>query len=562
MVRKLLKRKLRIVNLKKLKTIKRIKTSLGQFALKQVSKKRVETFLTYYPKQPYLLSNLHRKELLSQLYTSFFLKQKLNKLGNLVQRKETGNLIGNEKQSAKVFLRSAQHPVQHKVQNVLNLQDKDKQKKVIRFKPKNFFYKKLSISQPAHLGGVWPLYTLNFKSETKKPYSWGSNFKNIYSLDQLMVHQYDAQFRRRQSKHKASLLENQKLTALYGKLTQKQKVKLMQTLSKTHKKTAPQSAQVAYALESRLDVTLKQGFAFTTLRNAQHWISQGRVCVNHKPVTSPSHTLQPGDLVAISAENLGYYKNFLLNQFYKYPKESKYVQSGRLLTRWKEWATLYNNLSSNHQWLPANRLQAKGLMVSDKTKIGKNYESTNENTNEKTREYTKIGNRFLGNPIPSLDSINKENTRLQHFRCFWPDKAIRDFWYLNGRNSLDCLYKSHKFHNKKSLGTNNLLRWLKKQRWPRMSLRYRYWKLVYRRRLLVFSRWLLSTRALTRDGLYKLRWQPAFIRKKSYKLKTAHRSLSLQKPLHLEVSYKKLCALYLYPPQRIVWPCMIDFKKV
>ena len=528
MVRKLLKRKLKIVNLKKLKTIKRIKTSLGQWALKQVNKKQVKTFLTYYPKQPYLFTNLHRKELLSQLYTSFFAKQKLNQLGNLVQ---------------------------HKVQNVLDLQDKVTQRKVIKLKPKNVFNKKLSFSLSAHLGGVWPLYTLRFKSEKKKPYSWATNFKNIYSLDQLMVHQYDAQFRRRQSKHKASLLENQKLTALYGKLTQKQKVKLMLGLSKISKKSVARSAQVAFALESRLDVALKQGFAFTTLRNAQHWISQRRVCVNHKLVTSPSYILQPGDLLAISAENKQHYKNLFLNQFYKYPKESKYVQSGRLLSRWKEWAVLYNNLSSNHQWLQNNGLQAKQFSSTGKESLGR-VATLKSNLN------TKIGNNFSDNLIPGLDFINKGKLQFKHFRCFWPDKAIRDFWYLNGRNPLDCLYKSHKFHNKKTLGTNNLLRWLKKQRWPRMSLRYRYWKLVYRRRLLVFSRWLLSTKALTRDGLYKLRWQPAFIRKKSYRLQVAHRNLSLQKPLHLEVSYKKLCALYLYPPQRIVWPCMIDFKKV
>ena len=50
MVRKLLKRKLKVVALKKLKTIKRTQTSLGEWAAKQLVNTQSRTCLIRYPK--------------------------------------------------------------------------------------------------------------------------------------------------------------------------------------------------------------------------------------------------------------------------------------------------------------------------------------------------------------------------------------------------------------------------------------------------------------------------------------------------------------------------------
>ena len=71
MARRILKRKLKITNLKKLKTTQRTFTSLGQWALKQLSKKQKPLLFTPYPKHLSLNLPLHRKQLLSQLVASF-----------------------------------------------------------------------------------------------------------------------------------------------------------------------------------------------------------------------------------------------------------------------------------------------------------------------------------------------------------------------------------------------------------------------------------------------------------------------------------------------------------
>ena len=168
---------------------------------------------------------------------------------------------------------------------------------------------------------------------------------------------------------------------------------------------------------------------------------------------------------------------------------------------------------------------------------------------------------------------------LGQIKAALPDLAIQNFWYSCGRIYFKWPYKKVDAGDFKTtlpapcLGENNLLYWLRRQRWlkvrpksfhQRFSTmpRFRHWKAIYRRRILVFSRWLLSASPLVRDGLYSLRWHRAFIRKKSTWIKASHRQCALQKALHFETSYKKLCAVYLYPPQRIVLPCMIDLRKV
>ena len=70
MVRKLLKRKLKLLSLKKLKTWSNRKSSLGHWATKQLLKKQNNTFLIRYPKKgmPRVMdASLHHKQLLSAM---------------------------------------------------------------------------------------------------------------------------------------------------------------------------------------------------------------------------------------------------------------------------------------------------------------------------------------------------------------------------------------------------------------------------------------------------------------------------------------------------------------
>lgn len=550
MARRILKRKLKIVNLKKLKTTQRRFTSLGQWALEQLSKKQNFFLSTPYPKHLSLNLPLHRQQLLSQLVGGFshlpvakkslFSKTVKGVCATSRQGKlgcpQRGNLFladGNERLSRytshKPFPSSV---LLGKVDNQPNIDSKP--------------------SFP----GLWPNYTLNLKSIFTKTSISTSNWKPIYSLDQLMCHQYDSQrqFTRRSSKLKLSLVENQKLAALYGKLPRKQLIRLLQ------KGNSNRAEQMALLFESRLDVAVKRCFVFHTLRSAQHWINQGKILVNHRRITSPSYVLQAGDLLSIGAENQEKYKSQFLNYFYKLPREGKFIGGPKLLSRWKEWASLYNYLGSHYHPKATLRQPSKATLTMSKVqaKIAPSDLHRGVTPGQSVKAPYRAGKVSAASQARTIDSS-------------WPDKAIRAFWYSSGRQPWKSLFKDNNLYwltSQKTglaLPASNLLHWLGGQRWLRLRLRwlrFRHWKDVYRRRILVFSRWLLNAKPLTLDGLYFLRWGRAFIRKKSTWIKGSHRQLALQKALNFEVSYKKLCAIYLYPPQRIVFPLMIDFRRV
>lgn len=549
MVRKLLKRKLKVVALKKLKTIKRTQTSLGEWAAKQLVNTQSRTCLIRYPKTKNTQFFLQEKHLLNQVIGNFSYLQTKQFSGqdtwhglpwltphkvatanprclSQVSKPVKSNLLTKFTISAPLTLPTWG---QEKVNGVLQL--------------KNDFHNPKTITR-------WPLYTLHLKDALKQSNTQFTHWKNIYSLDQLMCHQYDAQFRRKVSPYKARLMESRKLTALYGKSSKNAMIKSMVT--KFSKNLSKKPRNLPIVLESRLDVAIQRCFVFTTLRCAQHWISQGRILVNQSAVTTPSHLLHPGDVLTIGNKYRHLYKSTLLNAFYRHPKESKYVQSGKLLSRWKEWASLYNYWAPHHPRVAA--LRNPGASSAPFYDAGVARCVKNENKDLHTH---------LSSTATQHTNTRKDNHAVRLPKVMhWPDKGVKTFWYLSGRSPLTCLWNNEKFVPKTRASENHLMGWLSKQRWPRMAKKYAHWKTIYRRRILVFSRWLLGAKPLTRDGLYLLRWHRAFIRKKSYVIKTKLRQLSLQKPLHFEVSYKNFCAFYLYPPQRIVWPCMIDFRKI
>ena len=612
MARKLLKRKLKITNLKKLKTIENRFHSLADWASKQLSKKFLLSLLTPYPKNLSLKSALHRKQLLSQLVGSFShlvaAKYNLAESDKLkvccsnntpspqsksvaamqnsslaYPKKELQKSPGDETKVAATLASHKQIAMstpQGECQSLRQGKALDLSKRGRKAVPgvlmadseKTFlpsWSKKLEAPQASH----WPVYTLNCKS-FRKARIGAETWKSIYSLDQLMCHQYESQrqFTRRSSKLKLSLIENRKLAVLYGKLPKKQLTQLMQ------KANSNRPQHKALVLESRLDVAVKRCFVFLTLRNAHHWINQGRILVNDKIITSPSYILQPGDLLAIEKESRERYKKQFLNYFYKQPKESKFLQSGAFLSRWKEWATPYNYLGSNHN-SKALKSCVGGKVVKSKL-LGKNAltqkaalpASLSGADALQIEDLSTVDKSSICYPKKDRKWVRESQLAATHTSP-WPDRGIQVFWYSSGRESLKCLYKASGgqaqprvgFFPPRQLGAHNLLHWLKRQAWLKLRLKwlgFRHWKHVYRRRILVFSRWLLGALPLAQDGLYSLRWHRAFIRKKSAWIKASHRHLTLQKALQFEVSYKNLCAIYLYPPQRIVLPFMIDFRKV
>lgn len=72
--------------------------------------------------------------------------------------------------------------------------------------------------------------------------------------------------------------------------------------------------------------------------------------------------------------------------------------------------------------------------------------------------------------------------------------------------------------------------------------------------------WLHRQQCCVIDGCFPLRWNKFFARKKSASRKNHHWRWSCFKPLHLECSHKHCTLIFLYPPQKLLWPGSINMS--
>ena len=104
--------------------------------------------------------------------------------------------------------------------------------------------------------------------------------------------------RRKVSEYKKQLVEKQRLRAQYN-VSERQ---LQNTFAEATRKEGHTGVALLQLLEMRLDaVVLRAGFA-RTIFAARQAVSHGHFTVNGKRSTIPSRRLQPGDVVALDAE--------------------------------------------------------------------------------------------------------------------------------------------------------------------------------------------------------------------------------------------------------------------
>ena len=337
------------------------------------------------------------------------------------------------------------------------------------------------------------------------------NWKCIYSLDQLMRHQFDTQYRKVPSAHLAKLIQVRKLAALYGKLSKKQRQNLTYTAGKVHNVNL-----LPVLLESRLDVVAKQCFIFGNLRCAQSWIGQGKVLVNGRPVTSSSYTLKGGDLVSIQAGQKSLYRKEFFNAMGVIPKERKFMCSHKLSLCLHRWARMHN--FSRGRYLQAIKELCK-------------------ERNTGLQGFSVNPSYFKGDGLRSIV------------------KNLKVSGWNAGFSTMSPLRETTASSLSARMG-----RWLTSHRWPRKRLNN--WKFYFRKRFILSTYALLGEPSLAMDGLNSLRWARNLVRRKSNWLTRKQKRFTLYKPLHLEISHRTQSAIFLYSPQKLIWPCMIDFRKI
>lgn len=425
-----------------------------------------------------------------------------------------------------------------------------------------------------------------------------SNWTPLYSHERIIRNQKELFHLRDISSYKEKLLEDKKLSFLYGKITKREMQKTLSSILPSNSNL--KKNHIIHLLQRRLDVSLKQCFLFNTIETARKWIGEGRIVVNQKVIKQPSFLLEPGDVFSIDKASRLRYKQSFLEKFYKSQKEMKYVQSGNLLSQWKRWASLRNiknyyllkkaNYKSSirvlgnttypdryikYYWHTTGRSLIKRSVVwnnqQKKTRLSMNFALLRFNLAKMRWLMSKQGDGPLiaGFWAPRGPGVRRGSPNSSGVRNggLLNNKVVDNASNFNVK-TLQSRYRGHHKENgfqrkttflfqSKTYGTKAAAE--KKVSWINVK-RFIGWKGVYRRRILVFSRWLLDKEPLLLDGLYSLRWHKAFKRKKSVKTHDHSKSLSLEKPLQFEVSYKTLSAIYLFPAQRVFLPCTLDYN--
>lgn len=393
----------------------------------------------------------------------------------------------------------------------------------------------------------WDAQFLSVADYLKVQNSW----KKLYSFDEIHGGRD-----RIGDQRKRQYMERRKIAILYGNLPKRTLVRLMRNALKEAGDT---NSKFLSALEKRLDVVLKRTFFFPTIRAARQWIHQGKILVNNRISTNAGLSLQPGDFVTISKEK-------------------------RLL--WKKfWCVNTDSLSKQIEQVPLSPSTDEKQRGGNRGNAGNSERFV---TNSRINPYRGFRRQFLFSP--------RLMQKLHNWSNLWGNSRvegqIHQWTRLNspfhGKSGIHTLFLSSCLNSylKRRNGSNISLgiplsmgryarrvtrctNWLKVRQ--RTGLQQGYSRnlkqlgggLLQRKRQVLRNKLFLGI-LLHReagnviDGLFNFRWNNLFALKKSFKEKREDWQFNAFKPIHIECCYKQGSAVFLYSPQKLVWPCSIN----
>ena len=380
---------------------------------------------------------------------------------------------------------------------------------------------------------------------------------------------------RKVSPYKARLLERKKLSLIYGNLGWREVRKcVLQSKHKKgvaspksgNKKTRPQTSSLPEnlitLLESRLDVVLYRCRFFPSFSSCKQAINHGKILVNHRQVRIAGHLLKAGDLIQVNPQSkqehvVSKKANCLLAFENEKQKTLLYFQNkiksrplspslpSALLTRFDPlhrfpWNTkqkpnhpLHNNTSNQlvalrakqfAQAIPALRAAPSAKVAKDaKVAKGLNLENQANSLFRDLKERKRI--------LRTLSS--RSNERLDGNGYPYGQHVTRD--------------PSH--------STDRLIKPLRNRDNPSLFLRPQS------------KSGVTSTKCLAFTNNQQIAGTASQAIRKAIKQSTGLKKLfppfyRAVKPLNLEVSYKTLTAIFLFPPQKVYFPAHIDLEMI
>ena len=480
-------------------------------------------------------------------------------------------------------------------------------------------------------------------------------FNKIYSLLAAQILRNKARGDRRDriaDHYRNQLSEWRKISFLYGGLGLKAARRLH---GRARLLGGDVDSNFLSLLESRLDVTLKRAFFFSTLKAARQWIQRGKINVNNQRCTVASAVLQPADLITISPSATGEWRKSRLKTFslirekgmplrrpgpplnwnrnrifqtafvpagapemkrpqvmsntaqhrgvlwpkgqyrkgnpaqryfasvfhgsnsqagglhgsHRGARQMKTAQLDRrfpfspaLMRKLKEWSQVWGNcrysFSEKHQGRAIGILSTSQPLYSTSCLAhylaATKFKSKNSQSLAISDPEINVKKNLAPGVALDFSLLQRGQTSITSFICGLPleTPGPRNFFQPQGNA-----------HHQVGAGKRN--KWqhgtTRAQHVPTGPVRIRLGQCLGRERQKRLQ-WLHRVKSNVLDGLYALRWNRGFARKKSQREKKNQWRWSCIKPLHLECCYKLGTVIFLFSPQKLAWPASINVSLI
>jgi ribosomal protein S4 len=359
------------------------------------------------------------------------------------------------------------------------------------------------------------------------------------------------------NQHKNELMEKRKIAIEYGNLSRDYLARLMQRSGKS---------KFLSTLERRLDVVLKRALFFPSIWTARQWINQGKILVNYEICSYNSYLLQPGDLISIKEE----YKSIWKKEWFKNIGEFDFLkESSAAVSQACVLAGDPDNINKRSfgevELSPVRR-------ASYRFPCKENIEETINNVALSNPGGAGLRGRFLfsshlmrkwdkwcqlwGRSISHKKDDGHSWSKLDYawnlsLHPVFNNSVCADNLYLESFMQLKNNINQLKYAHRRS---TPILLWLEELYRNSLS-RKKGRHYMYQ---LISSLLLLQQRGPIIDGLFQQRWRRLFTKKKPKILKKIGCRWGPIKPMHLECSYSCATVIYLFAPQKLVWPSHIN----
>ena len=376
-------------------------------------------------------------------------------------------------------------------------------------------------------------------------------FKSLFSTEQVnqvfvdsaLRHNSSQKLSKTRSEYGSKLRESRKLSLFYGNLSKKYLQKVFQKCCSSPSRT---TENIFLTLESRLDVVLYRAGFFDSVAAAKQMIRKGGINVNKKKIISPGYVVIPGDIVSVLGKK---------NKKAVLPLSLKNAIARKKETNWRFGASpqLLSLIELNKAILFLtfiNKALNLKLLYNKSTDIIAKF-----NKNNKLTAFNYFVQSFLL-PNKGTRTISQGNAKDQSVK-----KTLACIESANGLG-LSNHTKNNISENKGNSKTHSVITsfFSRKQFRPKQSFASSDNNLNLSNNF-VFSNYLFNLKKQL-VGLQKK--NSCFFRQKNQQFfkDQAFFVSKRGKALHLEVSYRSLSIVFLFPPQRICFPNFINLPLV